>query len=207
MRAAIYARVSTTTHQSVEMQLRDLRELADRRGFEIVDEYCDEGISGSKDSRPGLNRLLADAKTGKFSVVLVWKLDRLGRSLVHLVRLMEDFQRLGIELVSFSEGLDFTTTTGKLLYQIICAFAEFERDCIRERVRAGMRNAKAKGKRIGRPPRTWLSEETRKDIALAYQRGEGSLRQLAARYSTSAGTVQRCVASYRSILAKASAAA
>jgi len=109
--------------------------------------------------------------------------------------------------VSFSEGLDFTTTTGKLLFQIISAFAEFERDCIRERVRAGMRNAKAKGKRIGRPPRTWLSEETRKEIALAYQRGEGSLRQLAARYSTSAGTVQRCVASYRSILAKASAAA
>jgi DNA invertase Pin-like site-specific DNA recombinase len=207
VRIAIYARVSTTTHQSVEMQLRDLRELADCRGFEIVGEYCDEGISGSKDSRPGLNRLLADAEAGKFSVVLVWKLDRLGRSLVHLVRLMEDFRRLGIELVSFSEGLDFTTTTGKLLYQIICAFAEFERDCIRERVRAGMRNAKAKGKRIGRPPRTWLSEETRKDIALAYQRGEGSLRQLAARYSTSAGTVQRCVASYQSILARASAPA
>jgi len=183
------------------MQLRDLRELADRRGFEIVDEYCDEGVSGSKDSRPGLNRLLADAEAGKFSVVLVWKLDRLGRSLIHLVRLMENFQRLGIELVSFSEGLDFTTTTGKLLYQIISAFAEFERDCIRERVRAGMRNAK--GKQIGRPPRTWLSEETRKDIALAYQRGEGSLRQMAARYSTSMGTVQRCVASYRSIPARA----
>ncbi len=206
MRIAIYARVSTTTHQSVEMQLRDLRELADRRGFEIVGEYCDQGISGSKDSRPGLNRLLADAEAGKFSVVLVWKLDRLGRSLVHLVKLMEDFRRLGIELVSFSEGLDFTTTTGKLLYQIISAFAEFERDCIRERARAGMRDAKAKGKRIGRPPRTWLSEQTRKDIALAYQRGEGSLRQLAARYSTSAGTAQRCVASYRSILTKASAA-
>jgi DNA invertase Pin-like site-specific DNA recombinase len=203
VRAAIYARVSTTANQSVEMQLRDLRELAARRGLEIVEEYCDEGVSGSKDSRPGLNRLLADAEAGKFSVVLVWKLDRLGRSLIHLVRLMENFQRLGIELVSFSEGLDFTTTTGKLLYQIISAFAEFERDCIRERVRAGMRNAKAKGKRIGRPPRTWLSEETRKDIALAYQRHEGSLRQLATRYGTSAGTVQRCVASYRSTLARA----
>jgi DNA invertase Pin-like site-specific DNA recombinase len=94
------------------MQLRDLRELAGRRGFDIVEEYCDEGVSGSKDSRPGLNRLLADAEAGKFSVVLVWKLDRLGRSLIHLVRLMEDFRRFGIELVSFSEGLDFTTTTG-----------------------------------------------------------------------------------------------
>ncbi|HEX2714600.1 MAG TPA: recombinase family protein [Candidatus Acidoferrales bacterium] len=207
MRTAIYARVSTTAHQSVEMQLRDLRELADRRGFEVVDEYCDEGVSGAKNSRPGLNHMLTDAEMGKFSIILVWKLDRLGRSLVHLVRLMEDFRRLGIELVSFSEGLDFTTTTGKLLFQIISAFAEFERDCIRERVRAGMRNAKAKGKHIGRPPRTWLSEETRKEIALAYQRGEGSLRQLAARYRTSMGTVQRCVASYRVNLGKASAAA
>ena len=97
------------------MQLRDLRELADRRGFEIVGEYCDEGVSGAKNSRPGLDRLLSDAEMGKFSIILVWKLDRLGRSLVHLVRLMEDFRRLSIELVSFSEALDFTTMTGKLL--------------------------------------------------------------------------------------------
>ncbi len=174
MRTAIYARVSTTGNQSVEMQLRDLRELAERRGFEIVGEYCDEGVSGAKDSRPRLNQLLADAEVGKFSVILVWKLDRLGRSLVYLVRLMEDFRRLDIELVSFSEGLDFTTTTGKLLFQIISAFAEFERDCIRERVRAGMRNAKAKGKRIGRPPRTYLTVETRRAVALAYGQGQGS---------------------------------
>jgi DNA invertase Pin-like site-specific DNA recombinase len=133
------------------MQLRDLRELAERRGFHIVTEYKDEGISGSKDSRPALNHMLADAEAGKFSVVLVWKLDRLGRSLVHLVKLMENFRRWGIELVSFSEGLDFTTTTGKLLFQIISAFAEFERDCIRERVMAGLRNARARGKKIGRP--------------------------------------------------------
>ena len=178
------------------MQLRDLRELAERRAFDIVAEYCDEGISGAKDSRPGLNRLLTDAGAGKFSVILVWKLDRLGRSLVHLVRLMDDFRRHGIELVSFTEGLDFTTTTGKLLFQIISAFAAFERDRIRERVLAGMRNARAKGKRIGRPPRTYLSEETRKRIALDYRQGQGSLRQVAARYGTSAGTVQRCVAMY-----------
>lgn len=152
MQAAIYARVSTTQGQSVEMQLRDLRELAVRRGFAVVNEYCDEGVSGAKDSRPALDRMLADAQAGRFKVVLVWKLDRLGRSLVHLVQLMENFRGLGIELVSFSEGLDFATTTGKLLFQIISAFAEFERDCIRERVRAGMRNVKAKGKRIGRPP-------------------------------------------------------
>ncbi len=196
MKTAIYARVSTTTNQSVEMQLRDLWELADRRGFEIVGEYCDEGVSGAKNSRPGLDRLLADAEARQFSVILVWKLDRLGRSLVHLVRLMEDFRRWSIELVSFCEGLDFTTTTGKLLFQIISAFAEFERDCIRERVQAGLRNAKAKGKHIGRPPRTYLSEEMKKAIAEAYRRGEGSLRKLAARYGTTATMVQRCVAAY-----------
>ena len=202
VKTAIYARVSTTAHQSVEMQLRDLCELAARRGFEIVGEYCEEGISGSKDSRPGLNCLLADAEAGKFSVVLVWKLDRLGRSLVHLVRLMEDFRRLGIELVSFSEGLDFTTTMGKLLFQIISAFAEFERDCIRERVLAGMRNARAKGKRIGRPPRTYLPAEMRRAIAQDYRQGEGSLRQLAARFGTSVGTVQRCIKTYQAATAQ-----
>jgi len=151
-RVAIYARVSTATEQSPEMQLRDLRELAERRGFEVVREYVDQGFSGATDSRPALNDLLADARRGRFDAVLVWKLDRLGRSLINLVRLLEELRQLGVELISFSEGLDFTTTTGKLLYQVISAFAEFERDCIRERVRAGMRNARAKGKRIGRPP-------------------------------------------------------
>lgn len=206
VKTAIYARVSTTANQSVEMQLRDLRELAERRGSKIVGEYCDEGVSGAKDSRPGLNQLLADAEAGKFSVILVWKLDRLGRSLVHLVRLMEDFRRWSIELVSFCEGLDFTTTTGKLLFQIISAFAEFERDCIRERVRAGMRNARAKGKCIGRPPHTPLSTETRKAIGRAYRRGEGSLRQLAVRFGTSVGTVQRCAKAYAEACVRVSAA-
>lgn len=150
-RVAIYARVSTATGQSVEMQLRDLREMVARRGFELVQEFCDEGVSGSKESRPALDQLLGDAHRGKFDAVLVWKLDRLGRSPAHLVRLLDELRKLGVELISFSEGLDFTTTTGKLLYQVISAFAEFERDCIRERVMAGMRNAKAHGRPIGRP--------------------------------------------------------
>ncbi len=150
-RIAIYARVSTSGGQSVDMQLLDLRELAKRRDFDLIGEYCDEGISGSKESRPALDALLRDARRRKFDAVLVWKLDRLGRSLVHLVHLLQDLRVLGVELISFSEGLDFTTTTGKLLYQVISAFAEFERDCIRERVTAGLRNARAKGKRLGRP--------------------------------------------------------
>jgi DNA invertase Pin-like site-specific DNA recombinase len=150
-RAAIYGRVSTLTNQSTEMQVRDLRQLADHRGFEVMHEYLDEGFSGAKSSRPALDEMLADAKRGKFRILLVWKLDRLGRSLAHLVRLLEDLRACNVELVSFSEGLYFTTTSGKLLYQMLSAFAEFERDCIRERVRSGLRNARAKGKRLGRP--------------------------------------------------------
>ena len=152
MKVAIYARVSTANNgQSVEMQLRDLRQLAQQRGFEIVAEFCDEGASGAKDSRPQLDRMLADAKRGKFRAILIWRLDRLGRSLQHLVRLFEDFRAWNVALISFGEGLDFSTSMGKLFYQLSGAFAEFEKDTIRERVKAGLRNAKSKGKRLGRP--------------------------------------------------------
>jgi DNA invertase Pin-like site-specific DNA recombinase len=151
MRVAIYARVSTSAGQSVEMQLRDLRQLAQQRGFEIIAEFCDEGVSGSCDSRPQLDRMLFDAQRGRFQAILIWRLDRLGRSLQNLVRLFESFQAWNVALISFGEGLDFSTSMGKLFYQLSGAFAEFERDCIRERVKAGLRNAKARGKRLGRP--------------------------------------------------------
>jgi DNA invertase Pin-like site-specific DNA recombinase len=150
MKAAIYARVSTQD-QTCDLQLRDLRAMASQRGLEITREYVDHGQSGAKVSRPALNDLLKDAKRGKFRVLLVWRLDRLGRSLAHLVQLLEDFRVSNIELVSFSEGLDFSTTTGKLMFQIVSAFAEFERESIRERVRAGVATARAKGKILGRP--------------------------------------------------------
>jgi DNA invertase Pin-like site-specific DNA recombinase len=185
-RIAIYSRVSTSGSQSVDMQLLDLRELAKRRDFELVGEYCDEGISGSKESRPALDALLRDARRRKFDAVLVWKLDRLGRSLVHLVRLLQDLRALGVELISFSEGLDFTTTTGKLLYQVISAFAEFERDCIRERVTAGIRNARAKGKRLGRP--RVVVDAPRIEVL----RAQGcSWREITAETGISKGTAQR----------------
>ena len=188
-RVASYARVSTATEQSPEMQLRDLRELAERRGFEVVREYVDTGFSGATDSRPALNDLLADARRGRFEAVLVWKLDRLGRSLVHLVRLLEELRQLGVELISFSEGLDFTTTTGKLLYQVISAFAEFERECIRERVKAGLRNARAKGKRIGRPPA--IVDAPR----IAQRRAQGaSWREIAEEFGVGATTARRALA-------------
>ena len=149
MRAAIYCRVSTSD-QSVEMQLRDLRKLADGRGFEVVKEFCDEGQSGAKSSRPALDKMLADAKAGKFEVILIWRLDRLGRSLANLIRLLEDFQTWNVALISFSESLDFTTSMGKLFYQLLGAFSEFERETIRERTRSGLRNAKARGIKLGR---------------------------------------------------------
>ncbi len=188
-RVAIYARVSTS-EQSPEMQLRDLRELAERRGFAVVQEYIDTGISGAADSRPGLDDLLADARRGRFKAVLVWKLDRLGRSLPHLVRLLEEFRGMGVELISLSEGLDFTTTVGKLLYQMISAFAEFERDCIRERVRAGMRNARARGKRIGRPPVVVDAAE------VARLKAQGaSWREIAEKLGVGATTARRAFSS------------
>jgi DNA invertase Pin-like site-specific DNA recombinase len=187
MRAAIYARVSTVGHgQSVELQLRDLRQLAKQRGLEISREYCDEGVSGAKSSRPALDLLIADARRGKFRTLLVWKLDRLGRSLAHLVRLLDDFRACGVELVSFSEGLDFSTSTGKLMFQIVSAFSEFERDCIRERVVAGLRNAKAKGVRLGRPP--VAVDATR--IASLRARG-ASLREIAGQLGVGLGTIAR----------------
>lgn len=188
-RVAIYARVSTSGQQSVGMQLRDLRDLAKNRSFEVIREYCDEGVSGSRESRPALDELLRDARHRRFDAVLVWKLDRLGRSLVHLVRLLHDLRSLGVELISFSEGLDFTTTTGKLLYQVISAFAEFERDCIRERVIAGLRNARAKGKRLGRP--RIVVNTTR----IALLRGQGrSWSEITAETGISKGTAQRALA-------------
>jgi DNA invertase Pin-like site-specific DNA recombinase len=185
-RVAIYARVSTTNGQSPESQLRDLRELARCRNFHVAREYIDQGVSGATHSRPALNDLLTDARRGRFDAVLVWKLDRLGRSLIHLVRLLDEWQELGIELISFSEGLDFTTTTGKLLFQVVSAFAEFERDCIRERVRAGMRNARARGKRIGRPP--VFVDATR----VARLRAQGaSWREISAKLDVGATTARR----------------
>lgn len=125
--------------------------------------------------------------------MLVWKLDRFGRSLRHLVNSLAELEALGVAFVSLRDNLDLSTPSGRLMFQIIGAMAEFERSLIVERVKAGMRNARAKGKRIGRLPRTYLDQEERKAIAEAYRQGLGSLRQLAARFGTSVGTVQRCM--------------
>jgi DNA invertase Pin-like site-specific DNA recombinase len=153
-RVVLYARVSTSNgHQDPEMQLAELREYADRRGWEIVGEYTDQGVSGSKESRPQLNRLMVDAHRRQFDAVLVWKIDRFGRALKHLVNALADLGAYGIAFISLRDNLDLSTPSGRLMFQIIGAIAEFERALIQERVKAGLRNAQAKGKKLGRPRR------------------------------------------------------
>ncbi len=148
------------SHSCIEMQRSELREYAARRGWTITTEYIDHGVSGSKESRPELNQLMADAHRRKFDAVLVWKIDRFGRSLKHLVNALADLCAYRVAFVSFRDNLDLSTPSGRLVFQIIGAMAEFERSLIQERVKAGPRNARAKGKKFGRPRveiDAWLS--------------------------------------------------
>jgi DNA invertase Pin-like site-specific DNA recombinase len=152
MRAVIYARLSTATSgQNAEMQLREVREYCIRRGWKVVGEYVDAGVSGTKDSRPELNRLSADAERRHFDAVVVWKFDRFARSASHLLRALQEFQALDIEFVSMSEQVDTSTLIGKMVITILRAVAELERSLITERIGAGLRNARAKGIKLGRP--------------------------------------------------------
>ena len=151
IRAALYARVSTTNGQDPEMQVRELREYCRRRGWAVVREYVDVGISGTKAKRPELDRLMADAQRRRLDAVVVWRFDRFARSVSHLLRALENFRALGVEFVSLSEQVDTSTPTGKMVFTVLGAVAELERSLIVERVRAGLRNARAKGKRLGRP--------------------------------------------------------
>src|SRR5882672_4365290 len=185
MRVGIYARVSTLIGQSPEMQLAELREYAFRRGWEIFREYVDHGISGSKESRPALNRLMADAHMRQFDVALCWKVDRFGRSLRHLVNALADLDAYGVAFVSLRDNLDLSTPSGRLMFQIIGAMAEFERSLIQERVRAGLRNAILNGKRLGRPRRIVNGAE------MARLREQGaSFREIAKAVGASPGTVR-----------------
>lgn len=183
-RVALYARVSTHNGQDPEMQLREMREYCRNRGWLIIGEYVDAGVSGSKDSRPELNRLMADAKHRRLDAVLVWKLDRFGRSLKHLVNALAEFEALGVAFVSLKDNLDLSTPSGRLMFQIIGAMAEFERSLIQERVRAGLRNARAKGRKLGRPTVTVDPAE------ITRLRSEGrSMASIADHLGVSVGTV------------------
>jgi DNA invertase Pin-like site-specific DNA recombinase len=151
MRAASYARVSTIGNgQSPEMQLREFREYVEHRGWQFAGEYVDT-MTGTKDRRPELDRLMADAHRRRFDVVIVWKFDCFARSVPHLLRALETFNALGIQFVSLTEQIDTSTPAGRMVFTVLGAVAELERSLIVERVKAGLRNARAKGKRLGRP--------------------------------------------------------
>jgi len=158
LRVAIYARVSTTD-QSTDSQLLDLRRYVSDRGWQIHREYCDNGISGTKDSRPALDDLMDDAKKRRFDTVLVWRFDRFARSTKHLILALDEFKGLGIDFVSFQENIDTSSPLGGAIFTIISAVAQLERDIIAERVMSGLRRAKENGKQLGRPQGTRLNVE------------------------------------------------
>jgi DNA invertase Pin-like site-specific DNA recombinase len=186
MRVALYARCSTA-EQTVNLQLDGVREYAGSRGFQVVDEYIDEAVSGAKTKRPALDRLFEDAHRRRFDAVVVWKLDRLGRSLSHLIRVVDTLGSLGIDLVSLSDpGLDTTVPSGRLIFHVMGAVAEFERDLIRGRVRAGMQAAKKRGRRIGRPKRIL----SRTDVLALREQGLSNT-EIARRLSVSRPTLIR----------------
>ena len=185
-RAALYLRVSTLD-QHPETQLHDLRGLAAQRGFEIVEEYTDR-ISGVKAKRPGLDQLMADARRGKFDVLLIWAFDRLARSVRHLLEVLDELNRLEIEFISFRENIDSGGPLGRALIVIIGAIGKLERNLIIERVRAGMRRAKLEGRRLGRAP---LNVD-RAAILRDRQRGM-SLTEVAKAHRISRASVARIV--------------
>jgi DNA invertase Pin-like site-specific DNA recombinase len=184
MRIAIYARVSTKD-QSCELQLRDLRAYCAARGFDLVREYVDVGQSGAKDSRPELNKLMDAARKRQFDAIVVWRFDRFARSTKHLLLALEEFRSLGIQFIRYQENIDTSSPLGQALFTIVSAVAQLERDLIRERVSAGIRNARANGKKLGRPKSAVDHERILKLKAEGH-----SLRQIAAKLGVGYGTVR-----------------
>lgn len=184
IRAAIYARVSTLNGQNADVQTRVIEEYCQRRGFEIFRVYVDRGGSGKKDSRPQLNRMMEDAHQGRFDVIVVARFDRFARSVSHLLRALETFNALGIQFVSLAERVDTSTPTGKMIFTVLGAVSELERNLIVERVHSGLRHARAKGKRLGRPRK--VVDAAR--IAALRENGK-SWRKIAWEMKLSVGTV------------------
>src|SRR3984893_18453393 len=190
MRTALYGRVSTNDKgQDVGMQVREFHEFCARRQWEVVDEYVDHGISGSKDSRPELNRLMADAKRRRFDAVIVYRFDRFARSTRHLVNALAEFSALGIQFISMHEGIDTSTPNGRLVFGIFASVAEFERHLIRDRICSGLAAAKAKGKQVGRPK---VAVDALRIASLRHQ--GRSWAEITLETGISKGTAQRAVA-------------
>jgi DNA invertase Pin-like site-specific DNA recombinase len=191
VRAALYARCSTHDKgQDPQLQLAPLREYCERRDFIITGEYVDNGISGTKDRRPQLDRLLNAARKRQVDLILVWKLDRFGRSLKQLVMALDELSTLGIGFISYQDNLDLTTPQGRLMFHIIGAMAEFEQALIRERVKAGIENARRKGKKLGRRPLPKVKHDNIHKLRL-----QGlSLREIANKLEVSVGAVHGVIA-------------
>lgn len=183
-RAAIYVRVSTN-EQNTAAQESELKKYAESRGWTVTKIYRDQGVSGSKVNRPGLDELMADCKRQKANVVLVWKFDRFARSLRQLLDGLEEFKERGIDFVSSTEQIDTSTASGKCFFQIIGAIAEFERSLITERVRAGLAHARKQGKRLGRPAVKKLTPEEVVQLRADKKKKGMTLRRLAKKFGIS----------------------
>lgn len=186
-RVAIYARVSTSS-QTVENQFLELREVAKRNGWNIVAEISDSGISGSKgrDQRPGFDALLKRATRREFDLILVWAVDRIGRSIQHLVGFMNDIAAMGVDLYVHQQAIDTTTPSGRMIFGIFSALGEYERELMRERIMAGQKRARAQGIKIGRP--TKMNDAVRTSVRMLRENGVG-IRDIAKRLEIGVGTV------------------
>ena len=187
-RAAIYVRVSTDK-QTIENQVAALRQIAERRGWDVVEQYSDAGMSGAKgrDGRPGLDQMLKDASRRKFDVIMAWAIDRLGRSLIDLLGTIQTLEACGVDLYLDQQSIDTTTPAGKLMFQVCGAFAEFERSMIRQRINAGLKRAVAQGTQLGRPK---VDPAVEKRIQAQLRGGKG-MRKIARELGVGTGTVQR----------------
>ena len=192
-RVGIYARVSTRNGQTTENQLRELKAVSKRHGWDVVTVYTDDGVSGAKgrDQRPGLDELLKGVARKEFDVVAAWSVDRLGRSLQDLIATLNELKAKGVDLYLHKQGLDTSTPAGKAMFQMLGVFAEFEREIIAERIHAGLARAREQGTKSGKPigrPRT--SRARRRAVVQAREAG-GSIRQIAGELRMSTATVQQ----------------
>lgn len=181
-RAAIYVRCSTV-QQNLDIQLNDLNRYIEARGLQLIETFQDHGVSGTKDSRPALDRMMKMARQRKFNFVIVWRLDRLGRNTRHLLSILDELQNLQISLVSHQEGFDLSTPLGRVVATVLAALSSFEREILRERVIAGVHNARAKGKKLGRP------QAGSKDAVLELRAKGMTLRAISRELGISHGTV------------------
>ncbi len=193
-RVAIYARVSTTD-QDPSLQLDELTQYASARGLQVVGTYLDQGISGARSQRPELDALVGAARRREFDALLVWRLDRLARSVRHLTTLAGELEALGVDLIVPGQAIDTSTPTGRLLFNVLGAIAEFERDLIRDRVVAGMKAAQRRGRAVGRPQRLTGDQRAR---VVRLRRAGRSLREIASLLGVSKSTVGRALAGAKS---------